>query len=73
MSWKDTFIEDYAGHPLRIALNVFIVAAIGILLGHYLFGLEISSRFLIGAMLPALGAMMVAAYMKAQRGAGVKR
>lgn len=67
MSWQDTFIEDYAGHPLRVALNVFIVAAIGISVGHYVFGLEISTRFLIGAMLPALVAMTLASYLKAQR------
>lgn len=70
MSWKDTFIEDYAGHPARVALNVFIVAAIGISMGHYLFGLEISTRFLVGAMLPALFAMITASYMKAQKKAG---
>ncbi|MFA5529640.1 MAG: hypothetical protein WDA11_03125 [Thiohalomonadaceae bacterium] len=70
MKWKDTFIEDYAGHPLRVALNIFIIAATGICMGHYLFEVDISTRFLIGAMLPALFATMTASYMKVQRKSG---
>jgi hypothetical protein len=67
MSWKENFIEDYAGHPLRVALNVFLVGATGILIGHFLLGMNLAPRLVFGAMLPALGAIVIAGRMKLER------
>jgi len=67
MNWEESLIREYAGHPLRVALNVFLVAATGILVGHMLFGIDLTPRLVLGAMLPALGAVLLAGQMKAQR------
>lgn len=68
MNLKESFIKDYAGHPLRVALNMFLVAATGILIGHLLIGISLTPRLVFAAMLPALGAIFLAAQLKAQRG-----
>ena len=67
-NWKASFISDYTGHPLRVALNMFLVGATGILVGHFLFGFELTTRLAFGAMLPALAAVVIAGRLKAENG-----
>lgn len=66
MGWKETFIEDYAGPPLRVALNLFTVGCGGVLAGHFLFDAPLSPALTVGAMLPPLVGIFVAGYLKAQ-------
>jgi hypothetical protein len=65
--WKKSFVEEFAGHPVRVALNLFIVGSVGVLLGHYAFGVEPSAALVVGAMIPALGAIITADQMKEPR------
>jgi hypothetical protein len=64
MTWKETLIREYAGPLHRVALNVFIVASIGILLGHGVLGAPLDENLVMGAMTPALIAIVSAAILK---------
>ncbi len=67
MNWKEILIREYAGHPLRVVLNLLIIAGIGILVGHLVFGAPLSDRLVMGAMVPGLVAIVAAAILKEDR------
>lgn len=67
MNWKEILIREYAGPPARVVLNLLLVAAFGILLGHLAFGAPLGDRLVIGAMVPGLVAVVAAAILKERR------
>ncbi len=64
MRWKQLLVLEFGGPPLRVALNLFIAAAIGVLCGHLLFGVPLSEGLALGAMLPGLVAVIVAGMLR---------
>lgn len=64
MKLKELLIREYAGPPVRVAVNIMFVACLGILLGHWFFGAPLDDRLVMASMTPALIAIILAALAK---------
>ena len=67
MNWTNILIREYAGHPLRIAVNLLSLACIGILLGHWVFNAEFGDGLVMASMVPGLAAIVAGAIFKEKR------
>ena len=56
------------GSPTTVALTILLVAVGGAAIGHILFGAPLSWALVLGAMLPTLVGILVAAYNSFRRG-----
>lgn len=64
MRWKELLILEFGGPPVRVALNLFIAAAVGVLLGHLAFGAPLTEELALSAMLPGLAAVILAGILR---------
>lgn len=64
MKWRALLVRAYAGHPLQVAFNLLILAALGILLGHWGMAAPLGDGLVMAAMTPGLVAVVSAAIVK---------
>lgn len=67
MNWTNILIREYAGHPFRIAANLLVLAATGIVLGHWALGAVLGDGLVMASMAPGLAAIVAAAILKEKR------
>ncbi|SCZ68352.1 hypothetical protein [Thiohalomonas denitrificans] len=68
MHWKQNFLNDWAGPPLQVALSILITTFGGILVGHGLFSVELSTQLFASALAVPLVFVVVAGLWKSLDG-----
>ncbi|WP_303907341.1 hypothetical protein [Thiohalomonas denitrificans] len=64
MRWKQSFLHDWAGPPLQVALSIVITTFGGILVGHWLFEAALSSQLFAAALAVPLIFVVIAGLWK---------
>lgn len=64
MNWTDLLVRAYAGRPFHVAVNLLLLASLGILLGHWGIEAPLGDDLVMVAMLPGLVAIVSAAIVK---------
>lgn len=64
MKWRDLLVRAYAGHPFRVALNLLILAGLGVAFGHWGMAAPLGDGLAMAAMAPGLVAIVSAAIIK---------